>query len=150
MLLPELALRGRRAEIFELCLKSCRGQGSSILPAVHLCQIRAYSPRRIPTSGGTQGLQQWGWLLLPQTDTRIFGSLCGQRCNSLQSLAWSSCISWCAKNEFFHPLRRAPGGECRVVDASHPGTKLGIIHPAPFPASFSQHSLLGKELSATN
>lgn len=82
MLHPELALRGRGAEILELCLKSCLGQGSSILLLSISGKIRAYSHSRVPTCTGTRGLQHWGWLLLHQTDTGIFGSLCGQHCNS--------------------------------------------------------------------
>lgn len=40
-----LALKERGAEIFELCLKSYLGQGSSILRAVHLWQNQGLFPR---------------------------------------------------------------------------------------------------------
>lgn len=45
MLLPQLPLRGRGAGIFELCLKSYLGQGSSILPAAHLWKKQGLFPQ---------------------------------------------------------------------------------------------------------
>lgn len=95
MLLPELALRRKGAEILELCLKSFLLSISG--------KIRVYSHSRIPTCTGTRGLQHWGWLLLHQTDTGIFGSLCGQHCNSLRAQLGAAASPDVPKNEFFIP-----------------------------------------------